>query len=150
MEMDLKVQQALALLREAGRLDLVAPEALAPGRPVQRASAGVAAAVVACSPPSSTSGGKVSLSKGRAWREAGPANGRAGRGHGTRGSKASESARGSLGEHQKRRAGESKARRSPVVRGYGARHGAKPKIGGVGAYLAADRPGSWAVVAGRG
>ncbi|KAJ1206861.1 hypothetical protein NDU88_002254 [Pleurodeles waltl] len=41
--MENKVQQALALLREAGRLDLLVPEALMPGRPVRRASAGVAA-----------------------------------------------------------------------------------------------------------
>ncbi|KAJ1194013.1 hypothetical protein NDU88_003308 [Pleurodeles waltl] len=134
METDPKVLQALALLREAGRLDLVAPEALSPGRLVRRAAAGVAAAVAACSPPRSTSSGKVSLSKGRAWREAGPATGRAGRGRGMRGSKASEPARGSLGEHQKRRAraGESKARRGPVVRRYGALHGATPKKGGTG------------------
>ncbi|KAJ1089977.1 hypothetical protein NDU88_003117 [Pleurodeles waltl] len=42
---------ALALLQQAGRVALVRTEALATGRPVRRASAGVAAAVMACSPP---------------------------------------------------------------------------------------------------
>ncbi|KAJ1154850.1 hypothetical protein NDU88_007593 [Pleurodeles waltl] len=51
MEMDAKVLEALALLQQAGRMDLVKEEALAPGRPARRASAGVAAAVTACSPP---------------------------------------------------------------------------------------------------
>ncbi|KAJ1165838.1 hypothetical protein NDU88_006255 [Pleurodeles waltl] len=57
-----------------------------------------------------------------------------GSGRGMRGSKASEPARRSLGEHQKRwaRAGKSKARRGPVVRRYGARHGATPERGGAG------------------
>ncbi|KAJ1154104.1 hypothetical protein NDU88_006860 [Pleurodeles waltl] len=51
MAQDEQVRAALALLRQAGRLDLVKEEALAPGHPARRASAGVAAAVVACSPP---------------------------------------------------------------------------------------------------
>ncbi|KAJ1135242.1 hypothetical protein NDU88_001686 [Pleurodeles waltl] len=63
--MDPKVRQALALLKEAGRLDLVAPEAFGAGRPVRRASAGVAAAVAACSPPRSTGREKVSALGGR-------------------------------------------------------------------------------------
>ncbi|KAJ1172367.1 hypothetical protein NDU88_004214 [Pleurodeles waltl] len=46
-----KVRQALALLEQAGRMDLVQPEAFGPGQPVRRASTGVAAAVLACSPP---------------------------------------------------------------------------------------------------
>ncbi|KAJ1177988.1 hypothetical protein NDU88_003238 [Pleurodeles waltl] len=45
-----KVQVALALLRQAGRMDLVREEAFAPGRPARRTSAGVAAAVMACLP----------------------------------------------------------------------------------------------------
>ncbi|KAJ1108792.1 hypothetical protein NDU88_006162 [Pleurodeles waltl] len=118
------------VLREAGRLDLVTPEALAPGRPVRRASPGVAAAVVACSPPRSSSGGTVSLCGGGALREAGPGTGGAGRGHGLRGSTAGESPGASLGERQvwRARAGDSNARRGLVVRRYGARPGAKPKI----------------------
>ncbi|KAJ1211286.1 hypothetical protein NDU88_006647 [Pleurodeles waltl] len=48
---DDKVRAALALLQQAGRMDLVRTEALATGRPARRASAGVAAAVMACSPP---------------------------------------------------------------------------------------------------
>ncbi|KAJ1098236.1 hypothetical protein NDU88_003352 [Pleurodeles waltl] len=47
---DEKVQKALALLEQAGRVDIVQPEALGLLRPVRRASAGVAAAVMACSP----------------------------------------------------------------------------------------------------
>ncbi|KAJ1141871.1 hypothetical protein NDU88_008199 [Pleurodeles waltl] len=46
-----KVRKALALLEQAGRMDLVRPEALGPLHPARRASAGVAAAVMACSPP---------------------------------------------------------------------------------------------------
>ncbi|KAJ1185836.1 hypothetical protein NDU88_002623 [Pleurodeles waltl] len=49
MVMDSKVLEALALLQQAGRMDLVKEEALAPGCPARRASAGVAAAVAACS-----------------------------------------------------------------------------------------------------
>ncbi|KAJ1082599.1 hypothetical protein NDU88_002764 [Pleurodeles waltl] len=46
-----KVRVALALLQQAGHMDLVRPEVLAAERPVRRASAGIAAAVLACSPP---------------------------------------------------------------------------------------------------
>ncbi|KAJ1088779.1 hypothetical protein NDU88_001934 [Pleurodeles waltl] len=46
---DDKVRRALALLEQAGRMDLIKPEALAPERPACQASAGVA--VLACSPP---------------------------------------------------------------------------------------------------
>ncbi|KAJ1166511.1 hypothetical protein NDU88_006911 [Pleurodeles waltl] len=46
-----KVRQALALLEQAGRMDLVRPEALGPLRLAHRALAGVVAAVMACSPP---------------------------------------------------------------------------------------------------
>ncbi|KAJ1157286.1 hypothetical protein NDU88_010001 [Pleurodeles waltl] len=51
MEIDGKVAEAVELLKEAGRLDLLREEALITGRPVRKASAGVATAVVACSPP---------------------------------------------------------------------------------------------------
>ncbi|KAJ1131997.1 hypothetical protein NDU88_010327 [Pleurodeles waltl] len=44
MAQDAKVWEALALLQQAGRMDLVREEALAPGHPARRASAGVAAA----------------------------------------------------------------------------------------------------------
>ncbi|KAJ1126240.1 hypothetical protein NDU88_004648 [Pleurodeles waltl] len=46
MEMEAKVLEAVALLRQAGRMDLLKEGALA-----RRASAGVAAAVGACSLP---------------------------------------------------------------------------------------------------
>ncbi|KAJ1158164.1 hypothetical protein NDU88_010858 [Pleurodeles waltl] len=54
METDAKVLEALALLRQAGRLDLLKDGALAPARPARRASAGVA-----CSPPRVAPAGKV-------------------------------------------------------------------------------------------
>ncbi|KAJ1207826.1 hypothetical protein NDU88_003216 [Pleurodeles waltl] len=60
MEQDPKILEAVALLRQAGRLDLLVDGALAPERPARRASAGVAAAVAACSPPRSSGGRKVS------------------------------------------------------------------------------------------
>ncbi|KAJ1217677.1 hypothetical protein NDU88_005270 [Pleurodeles waltl] len=50
---------ALALLRQASRMDLVREEALAPGRPARRALAGVAVAVAACSPPRAGAGLQV-------------------------------------------------------------------------------------------
>ncbi|KAJ1197918.1 hypothetical protein NDU88_001762 [Pleurodeles waltl] len=46
---DARVQEALRILREAGRLDLIQGELGAPSRPPRRASGGVAAAVLACS-----------------------------------------------------------------------------------------------------
>ncbi|KAJ1180203.1 hypothetical protein NDU88_005425 [Pleurodeles waltl] len=54
MEQDPKILEAVALLRQAGRLDLLVEGALAPERPARRASTGVAAAVAACSPPRSS------------------------------------------------------------------------------------------------
>ncbi|KAJ1079727.1 hypothetical protein NDU88_000036 [Pleurodeles waltl] len=48
---DENVWKALALLEQAGRLDMLWPEALAPECMARWASAGVAAAVLACSPP---------------------------------------------------------------------------------------------------
>ncbi|KAJ1176109.1 hypothetical protein NDU88_001392 [Pleurodeles waltl] len=58
MEQDPKILEAVALLRHACRLDLLVEGALAPERPARRASAGVAAAVAACSPPRSSGGRK--------------------------------------------------------------------------------------------
>ncbi|KAJ1118971.1 hypothetical protein NDU88_007158 [Pleurodeles waltl] len=48
---DVRFQNALALLEHARRMDMVRPEALGLLHPAHRASAGVAAAVMACSPP---------------------------------------------------------------------------------------------------
>ncbi|KAJ1097491.1 hypothetical protein NDU88_002609 [Pleurodeles waltl] len=84
MSAEAKVQEALALLKQASRMDLIREEALAPRRPSRRASAGVAAAVAACSPPRAASGVQVGgVSRGAAglvWIGAVWAgNGRAGR-----------------------------------------------------------------------
>ncbi|KAJ1142761.1 hypothetical protein NDU88_009074 [Pleurodeles waltl] len=49
--MDRRVIQAMKLLREAGRLDLLVEGTAHKDRPVQRVASGVAAAVAACSPP---------------------------------------------------------------------------------------------------
>ncbi|KAJ1218394.1 hypothetical protein NDU88_005974 [Pleurodeles waltl] len=49
--MDARVLRAMELLKEAGRLDLLAAPAASRDRPVRRAASGVAAAVAACSPP---------------------------------------------------------------------------------------------------
>ncbi|KAJ1210663.1 hypothetical protein NDU88_006025 [Pleurodeles waltl] len=49
--MNQRVIHVMELLREAGRLDLVAAPAARRERPVRRAASGVAAAVAACSPP---------------------------------------------------------------------------------------------------
>ncbi|KAJ1209843.1 hypothetical protein NDU88_005215 [Pleurodeles waltl] len=46
---DFKVQEALRLLREAGRLDLIQGGVGGPSRPPRRASGRVAATVLACS-----------------------------------------------------------------------------------------------------
>ncbi|KAJ1189175.1 hypothetical protein NDU88_005926 [Pleurodeles waltl] len=74
METEAKVLEALALLRQAGRMDLLKEGALAPARPARRASAGVAAA--ACSPPRVAAAGKVrGASRGR---RAGPGRVRGG------------------------------------------------------------------------
>ncbi|KAJ1158219.1 hypothetical protein NDU88_010913 [Pleurodeles waltl] len=48
-----RVRRVLALLEKAGRMDLVNLEALSALRPARQASQGVAAAVLACSPPRS-------------------------------------------------------------------------------------------------
>ncbi|KAJ1160493.1 hypothetical protein NDU88_000995 [Pleurodeles waltl] len=47
------VRRAWALLVMAGRMYLVKEEALCPLRPARKAASGVAAAVIACSPPRS-------------------------------------------------------------------------------------------------
>ncbi|KAJ1181436.1 hypothetical protein NDU88_006643 [Pleurodeles waltl] len=64
MEVDAKILEAVALLRQAGRMDLLKEGALALGRPARRASAGVAAVVAACSPPRLSGAGKV---RGASW-----------------------------------------------------------------------------------
>ncbi|KAJ1089132.1 hypothetical protein NDU88_002283 [Pleurodeles waltl] len=56
MDSDAKVLEAVALLKQAGRMDLLKEEALVPGRPARRASAGVATAVADCSPPHAAGG----------------------------------------------------------------------------------------------
>ncbi|KAJ1098108.1 hypothetical protein NDU88_003224 [Pleurodeles waltl] len=48
--MDNRVMQALQLLREAGRLDLLADSGDCSARTARQEASGVAAAVVACSP----------------------------------------------------------------------------------------------------
>ncbi|KAJ1135742.1 hypothetical protein NDU88_002174 [Pleurodeles waltl] len=127
--MDPRVQEAMALLRQAGCLDLV--EALAPGRPARRASARVAAAVAVCSPQRPANGAQVRVPKGRTFREVGSGTSRVGRGRAKRGSTARGSPRASPKEGLSRglRAGGKVARRSPVLRRYGPRHGARTKIG---------------------
>ncbi|KAJ1106862.1 hypothetical protein NDU88_004260 [Pleurodeles waltl] len=71
-EVEAKVREALALLRQAGRLDLLKEGALATTRPARRASAGVAAVVAACSPPRAVYGGKVRCASRGAGRGVGP------------------------------------------------------------------------------
>ncbi|KAJ1169335.1 hypothetical protein NDU88_001228 [Pleurodeles waltl] len=129
--MDQKMQEALALLRQAGRLDLVKEEALAPGRPACRASAGVAAAVAVCSPPRPAGGAQVGGSKGKAFSGAGPGSSGAVRGRAGRGGQAPGSPRVSPreGRRQGLRAGGKVARRSPVVRRCVPRHSARKKAG---------------------
>ncbi|KAJ1199423.1 hypothetical protein NDU88_003259 [Pleurodeles waltl] len=88
MSQEEQVKAALVLLQQAGRMDLLKEEALAPGRPARRASAGVAAAVMACLPPRAGAacsqvrrGGKGAggpSSEGAAW----VGHGRAGRRNG--------------------------------------------------------------------
>ncbi|KAJ1127319.1 hypothetical protein NDU88_005722 [Pleurodeles waltl] len=84
MAAEAKVQQALRLLEEAGRLDLRRSEAAEAARPVRRAASGVAAAVLACSPPCCESAPKKEVSarlKGKAQALGGRERGR-GRGKG--------------------------------------------------------------------
>ncbi|KAJ1148270.1 hypothetical protein NDU88_001107 [Pleurodeles waltl] len=84
MDADAKVLETVALLRQAGRMDLLREEALAPGRPARRASAGVTAAVAAYSPPRAIGGLQVrSGSRGAVLKAgkgvSGAGKGRAGR-----------------------------------------------------------------------
>ncbi|KAJ1188194.1 hypothetical protein NDU88_004957 [Pleurodeles waltl] len=60
-----KVQEALRLLEEAGRMDLVRVEAVVASRPARRAVSGVAAAVLACLPPFRAAAPKKAVSVGR-------------------------------------------------------------------------------------
>ncbi|KAJ1091297.1 hypothetical protein NDU88_004424 [Pleurodeles waltl] len=69
MAAEAKVQEALRLLQEAGRLDLVRAEVVGALWPARRAANGVVAAVLACSPPRRVSPKKKPVSvrqKGRA------------------------------------------------------------------------------------
>ncbi|KAJ1127161.1 hypothetical protein NDU88_005564 [Pleurodeles waltl] len=54
--MDVRVEEAMRLLCEAGRLDLLADGVAYRDRPVRQAASRVAAAVAACSPPRSNGG----------------------------------------------------------------------------------------------
>ncbi|KAJ1130104.1 hypothetical protein NDU88_008460 [Pleurodeles waltl] len=67
MSADDKVQAVLQLLSDAGRLDILRDGVVGPLSPVQRASSGVAAAVLACSPPRVISTRQPVYV--RAWRE---------------------------------------------------------------------------------
>ncbi|KAJ1082038.1 hypothetical protein NDU88_002209 [Pleurodeles waltl] len=71
--MDPRGEEAMRLLKEAGRLDLLADGEACRERPARQASRGVAAAVAACSPP--RSGGQRALQV----RRGGSGRGRAGR-----------------------------------------------------------------------
>ncbi|KAJ1127327.1 hypothetical protein NDU88_005730 [Pleurodeles waltl] len=75
MESEAKVREALALLCQAGRLDLLKEGALAPTRPARRASAGVAAVVAACSLPRVAASGKVRCASQGAGARGGPGAG---------------------------------------------------------------------------
>ncbi|KAJ1216189.1 hypothetical protein NDU88_003795 [Pleurodeles waltl] len=75
MESEAKVLEAFALLRQAGRLDLLKEGALAPTRPACRASAGVGAAVDTSSPPCVAASGKVRGASRGAGAKGGPGAG---------------------------------------------------------------------------
>ncbi|KAJ1156030.1 hypothetical protein NDU88_008755 [Pleurodeles waltl] len=57
--MDARVAEAMRLLREAGRLDLLADGVACRERPMRQAASGVTAAVAACSSPRSSGGRRV-------------------------------------------------------------------------------------------
>ncbi|KAJ1185072.1 hypothetical protein NDU88_001867 [Pleurodeles waltl] len=57
MAAEVKGQEALCLLQEAGRLDFVREEVVGVLRPARRAASGVAAAFLACWPPRCVPGG---------------------------------------------------------------------------------------------
>ncbi|KAJ1129381.1 hypothetical protein NDU88_007752 [Pleurodeles waltl] len=83
------VETALALLKKAGRMDLVNQEALAALRPARKAAQGIAAAVLACSPPCSPiRAEKAPRGKGKSPRvglsEPGKRRGPLGEGEGSR------------------------------------------------------------------
>ncbi|KAJ1171198.1 hypothetical protein NDU88_003068 [Pleurodeles waltl] len=69
--MDRRVLQAMQLLQEAARLDLLAADAARRARPARRAASGVAAAVAACSPPRGRRGHQA-LQVSRFGARAGP------------------------------------------------------------------------------
>ncbi|KAJ1137027.1 hypothetical protein NDU88_003440 [Pleurodeles waltl] len=76
--MDARVEEAMRLLREAGRLDLLADGVACRDCLVRQAASGVAAAVAACSPPRSSGGRRapqvrsVAAGKVRAGRAGAP------------------------------------------------------------------------------
>ncbi|KAJ1104472.1 hypothetical protein NDU88_001884 [Pleurodeles waltl] len=57
-------QQALHLLRQTGRVDVVQESALAKTQPLRRAASGVAAAVWPCSPPRQRRNAEPQVTKG--------------------------------------------------------------------------------------
>ncbi|KAJ1145498.1 hypothetical protein NDU88_011784 [Pleurodeles waltl] len=150
--MDPKVQETLALLQQAGRLDLLKEEVLAPCRPARRASAGVGVVVAACSPPLAAREGQVRGEGRKVARGAGPRASGVFRGWARGGGPAPGSPRAVLRESKSGglRSGWKVARRSPVLKRY--RH--KPRVGqrkavgapncrgagtGIGAKAAAER-----------
>ncbi|KAJ1191129.1 hypothetical protein NDU88_000445 [Pleurodeles waltl] len=62
-----KVQAALRLLTEAGRLDMLKEGVIGPSRPARRASSGVVAVVLACSPPRALAVRQAVSGRGRCW-----------------------------------------------------------------------------------
>ncbi|KAJ1097141.1 hypothetical protein NDU88_002268 [Pleurodeles waltl] len=64
--MDPRVLQAMQLLKEAGRLDLLVEGGARRERPARQAASGVAATVAACSPPRG-SGGRRPSRGARVW-----------------------------------------------------------------------------------
>ncbi|KAJ1155055.1 hypothetical protein NDU88_007791 [Pleurodeles waltl] len=125
--MDPKVQEALALLQQAGRLDLLKDEALAPGHPVRRASSGVAAAVAACSPPHAVLDEQVRREGKRAARGVGLRASRACRGRARGGARAPGSPRAGFVECRSGglRSDKRFTRRSPGLK----RTKPKPRVG---------------------
>ncbi|KAJ1162435.1 hypothetical protein NDU88_002903 [Pleurodeles waltl] len=74
--MDPRVRQAIRLLEEAGRLDLLAEDGARRERPARQAASGVAAAVAACSPPRGRGDRSKRVPQGRG---SGAGRGRAGK-----------------------------------------------------------------------
>ncbi|KAJ1177528.1 hypothetical protein NDU88_002783 [Pleurodeles waltl] len=77
--MDPRVRQAMQLLKEAGRLDLLVEVGARHERPAHQAASGVAAAVAACSPPRGSGGRRATqvrglgFGKGQAGKASAPA-----------------------------------------------------------------------------